>query len=166
MIAGFLTIHSINLYSAEPVQLESRFDLDEVKWIQVQGNSSVNGTAFISLSESERKGCAGFNVELLPVAKYSNERILKIYGNNVSGKVLLKNNPPTFTPDHPQYHEMVRKSKCNNNSHFSFEDIPAGEYYVMVFVISEDEKGQSDGGVLMHRISVAAAEHKVVDISK
>ena len=162
VFASFAAIHCANLYSAEPIELKSRFNLDEVKWIQTNGNSSISGSAFLSLSESEKKGCAGFNVELLPVASYSNERILKIYGNNSQGQVLLKDNPPKFTPDDPQYHELVRKSQCDENNHFVFKDIPAGDYYVMFFIIWKNDKGQEDGGVLMHNVSLGDGENKIV----
>lgn len=163
-ITIFVALLSVQLYAAEAIELESRFDFEEVKWIQKQGDSSISGTAILHLSENEQKGCAGFNVELLPVAKYSSERILKTYGNNSQGQVLLKDNPPKFTPDHPQYHELVRKSQCDGENHFLFKNIPAGEYYVMVFVIWKNDAGQSEGGALMKRVSLGVDEDKSIEI--
>lgn len=163
-ITALATIHCANLFAVEPIQLESHFELEEVKWIQTQGNSSISGTAFLQLKKDEKKGCASFGVELLPVAKYANERIFKTYGNNSQGQVLLKDNPPKFTPDHPQYHELVKKSQCDDKNQFSFKNIPAGDYYVMVFVIWKNEAGQSDGGALMKRVVLGAGEDKAIEI--
>jgi hypothetical protein len=164
LITALATIHCANLYAAEPIQLESRFDLEEVKWIQAQGNSSISGTAFLQLNKDEKKGCASFGVELLPVAKYANERILKIYGNNSKGQVLLKDNPPKFIPDHPQYHELVRKTVCDEKNSFTFNDLPAGDYYVIAFIIWKDGKGQEDGGVVMKKLSLGGGENKTIDL--
>ena len=161
-ITALAAMHCVNAYASELVELESRFNLDEVKWIQTQGNSSISGSAFLRLSDTEKKGCAGFNVELLPVAQYSNERILKIYGSNSQGQVLLKDNPPKFTPDHPQYHELVIKSQCDKNNNFTFKNLSAGKYYVMVFVIWKNAAEQEDGGVLMHQVSLVSDENKII----
>lgn len=97
--ATLIALMTINTQAADLVPVKSQFNADEIKWIQSKGNSSISGAAFLQLNEKEQKGCSGFGVELLPVADYSNERILKIYGNNSLGKVLMKNNPPKFTPD-------------------------------------------------------------------
>lgn len=163
-LTALVTIHCANLYAAEPIQLENRFDPEEVKWIQTQGNSSISGTAFLQLDKGEKKGCASFGVELLPVAKYANERIFKIYGNNLSGQILLKNKIPKFTPDHPQYHELVRKTVCDEKNAFTFNDLPAGDYYVIAFIIWKDEKGQEDGGVVMKKLSLGGGENKTIDL--
>lgn len=165
LISVFATIHCANLYSAETVQLESRFDPEEVKWIQAQGNSSISGTAFLQLNRDEKKGCSSSGVELLPVAKYSNERIRKIYGSNSKGQVLVKDNPPKFTPDEPQYHELVRKTVCDEKNAFTFNNLPAGDYYVIAFIIWKDKKGQDDGGVVMKKLSLGNDETKTIDLS-
>lgn len=160
MITGLFSVCS---QAADPVQVKSPFNANEIKWIQSTGNSSISGSAFLQLNEKEQKGCAGFGVELLPVAGYSNERILNIYGNNSQGQVLLKDNPPKFTPDPPEYHDLVRKSKCDEKNQFSFKGLPAGEYYVIFFIIWKDETGKDDGGAVMRRVSLKAGDNVVVN---
>ena len=78
--------------------------------------------------------------------------------------MLLKDNPPKFTPDHPQYHELVRKTVCDEKSFFTFDDLPAGDYYVIAFIIWKDEKEQSDGGAVMKKISLGGGESKTIDL--
>lgn len=145
-------------FSQEPIQLENAFNLDEVKWVKAVGNSSIHGKAFIKLKNNESKGCAGFGVELLPVAKYSNERILKTYGNNDQGQILIEDNPPKFTPDAKEYHDMVIKTKCNANNEFTFNNISHGQYYVIGFIIwdkNENGKAVKAGGAVMKKVKVA-----------
>lgn len=155
-LMGFLI--AIPLVASEPLHLKSRFDPAQVQWVTQPGDAQVTGTAFLVLGDGTRKSCAGFKVELLPVADYSNERIGLTYGNNRSGQILLEQNPPAFTPDDPAYHALLLKSQCDADGRFLFERVPAGEYYVMVFVIWKETAGEKQfrqGGAVMKRIQVA-----------
>lgn len=163
IVAAVIALISIHSLAVDPVKIKSPFNADEIKWIQTSGNSSISGTAFLTLNEKEKKGCAGFGVELLPVSKYSNERIVNIYGNNSQGQVLMKDNPPKFTPDPVEYHDLVRKSKCDEKNQFSFKDLPVGEYYVIFFIIWKNETGVDDGGAVMRRVSLKANDNVVVE---
>ncbi len=149
-------------FAQEPIQVKSPFNLDEVKWVKTAGTSSIHGKASLQLKNNETKGCAGFGVELLPVANYSNERIKNIYGNNDQGKILIEGSIPKFTPDPKEYHDMVIKTTCNSNNEFTFNNISAGEYYVIGFIIWDvTEKGKSvkTGGAVMKKMKVAPKEN-------
>lgn len=155
----FILLVSSLAFSQEPIQLENTFNNDDVKWVKTAGNSSIYGKAFLKLKNNETKGCAGFGVELLPVAKYSNERIFKIYGNNDHGQILVEDNLPKFTPDAKGYHDMVIKTKCNADNEYAFNNITAGEYYVIGFIIweiNENSKTVKTGGAVMRKVTVAA----------
>ena len=91
-----------------------------MKFVKQSGTSTVTGTAFIKLADGTYRGCAGFNVELLPVAAYSKERIVKSYGNDQQGQILMEQNPPKFTPDVPEYHDMLIKGACDARGEFRF----------------------------------------------
>jgi|KBSSwiStaDraftv2_1062776.scaffolds.fasta_scaffold322834_2 hypothetical protein len=149
------------------IQLDSTFNVDDVKWVRESGTSTVSGKAFLKLHDGTLKDCAGFNVELLPVATYSSERIFRTYGNIHGGQVLLEDNPPKFTPDAPGYHEYVIKGTCNAQGEFRFEKVPAGDYFVMVFLIW-DLPGLTPpvktGGAVMKRIHVNPRAQVVVAI--
>jgi hypothetical protein len=143
--------------AATIVQLDSTFNVDDVSWVRAPGNSSVSGKAFLKLRDGSEKDCAGFSVELLPVATYSSERIFRTYGNNRAGQVLLEDNPPQFTPDAPGYHEYVLNGRCDAAGEFRFDKVPAGDYFVMAFIIWELPgltPPVKTGGALMKRIHV------------
>ncbi|WP_340677416.1 hypothetical protein [Paraglaciecola sp.] len=145
------------LYSAEPLPLETRFKLEEVQWIRGKGDASLTGKAFIQLESGEYKDCAGFQIELLPVTPYSSERIVKTYGNKQQGQILLSQNPPVFTPDAKAYHEMEIIGQCDQHGVFSFNNIKAGEFYVMAFIIWDEQQGKDKikmGGGVMHYINL------------
>lgn len=154
-------------WAHEPVQLDSRFDAAQVRWAMEPGDAEVIGTAAIRLEDRTTRDCAGFKVELLPVADYSSERIRRTYGNNEGGQILLSQNPPRFTPDAPEYHEMLLKSTCDAHGTFRFSKVPAGDYYLMVFIIWDAGVGNATskaGGAAMRRIHVAAGSIHTVDI--
>jgi hypothetical protein len=148
-----------------PLTVTSAFSADEVGWVLKPGNATVTGQAFLRLEDGSLKSCAGFNIELLPAGKYANERIQKTYRNNEQGQILLEENPPKFTPDVPAYHEMLLKGACDQRGEFRFEQVPAGEYYVMAFIIWEDTRsdpGRKTGGGVMKRIRVTPGSQVMV----
>lgn len=142
----------------ELVELASRFSIDEVKFVQESGTSTVSGTAFLKLADGTFKNCAGFKVELLPVAAYSSERIVKTYGNDRQGQILMEQNPPMFTPDAPEYHDLLIKGACDQRGEFSFSDVPAGDYFVIALIIwdaAASPAARKTGGGVMKRIQVS-----------
>lgn len=145
-----LILFSQQVLSSDRIVVESKFDADEISWVKKEGNAVVEGEAYIKLEDGSYRGCAGFNIELLPVSAYSDERIYKTYGNNKSGQILIKENPPKFTPDHKLYHDLVIKNTCDSNNRFSFSKVHPGDYYVMAFIIWNGK----DGGGVMKRISL------------
>lgn len=148
LLTIFLLSHQA--LSSERIEVESKFDPDEISWVKKDGNVIVEGEAYIKLEDGSYKGCSGFNIELLPVSAYSDERIFKTYGNNKSGQILLKENPPKFTPDHKLYHDLVIKNTCDSKNRFSFSNVHPGDYYIMAFIIWNG----TEGGGVMKRVSV------------
>ena len=166
----FLAVGSIcaaTSAAGEPVKLASVFNIDEVKFVKQPGNSSVTGTASIKLADGTIRNCAGFNVELLPVAAYSNERIVRTYGNNQHGQILMEQSPPKFTPDVPEYHDMLIKGACDLRGEFTFSNVPAVDYFVIAFIIWDDASGptpRNSGGGVMKRILVSPESRQVVSL--
>lgn len=154
--------------AAEPIKLDNKFDIEAVRFVKQTGTSTVTGKAFLKLADGTVKNCAGFNIELLPVAAYSKERIVKTYGNDRQGQILMEQNPPKFTPDAPEYHDMLIKGACDMRGEFNFSNVPAGDYFVIAFIIWDDPSrappGKTGGGV-MKRIRVSPESRVEVLIS-
>ena len=157
-IALFLSVTFVSQLSlsSDPIRLESKFDPNEISWVKKKGSASIEGEAYIKLEDGTYKGCSGFNIELLPVSDYSSERIYKTYGSNDSGQILISENPPKFTPDAKEYHDLVLKTKCSENNKFSFSNVHPGNYYVMAFIIW----GENQGGGVMKRVTVDSTDEK------
>tara|TARA_B100000809_G_scaffold259048_1_gene303309 strand:- start:48 stop:554 length:507 start_codon:yes stop_codon:yes gene_type:complete len=156
-------IFSQQANSRETVQLISKFNVDSVKWVKIKGDSSVSGEVHLKLGSDNYKGCAGFNIELLPASKYANERIISTYGNIDQGQILMSQNPPKFIPDVKEYHEYLIKSECDSKSNYIFNAVPSGEYYLIAFVIWGKEPNQEGGGV-MKKISVGKHQDLKVNV--
>lgn len=158
-LIGFLVlICPLAATAVEPLKVESAFSVDEVMFVKRPGTSSVTGQAFLKLANGTYKDCAGFNIELLPVAAYSRERITKTYGNDQRGQILMEQNPPKFTPDVPEYHEMLIKGACDLRGEFHFSQVPAGDYFVIALLIWDDPASSTPrktGGGVMKRIHVS-----------
>jgi hypothetical protein len=143
--------------AAEPVELENPFDIEAVRFVKQTGTATVSGKAFIKLADGTVKSCAGFNIELLPVTAYSKERIVKTYGNDRQGQILMEQNPPKFTPDAPEYHDMLIKGACDLRGEFSFSNVPAGDFFIIALIIWDDASSptpRKTGGGVMKRIRV------------
>src|SRR5688572_17514936 len=98
-------------------------------------------------------------------APVSLSSIFKTYGNNQQGQILLEQNPPRFTPDVKEYHEMLLKGSCVARGKFNFENVAAGDYYVMAFIIWKTgpaNGASSTGGAVMKRIRVEPNSTNVV----
>jgi hypothetical protein len=159
LVTGTFLFNLSICLASEPIKLSSSFNEEEIKWVENKGNASVYGSANIELENGVKKGCASFNVELLPVASYSSERIIKTYGNNVSGQILISQNPPKFEPDEKKYHELIISTTCNSKNQFEFNNIPHGDFYILAFIIWDEEKDglvKKLGGAVMKKIHVTA----------
>lgn len=163
-ISMLLLIPNLAL-SQDTITLKQDFVPSEAEWVKNEGTSKVDGEAYLKLKNGEYRGCAGFNIELLPASKYANERIFRTYGNNTQGQILMSENPPKFSPDIKEYHEYLLKTKCDENNYFSFSNIPAGEYYVIAFIIWGDAPNLKGGGA-MKNVHVGEGESRNVVLKR
>ena len=165
LLAGLFACSAVS--SAEPLTVDSPFNLAELKFVREPGNAAISGRAVLELAGGLLKDCAGFKVEMLPVTAYSSERIFKTYGNVQRGQILLEQNPPKFVPDVKEYHELLLKSSCDAQGVFHFENVPAGDYFVMAFLIWEEQAGDSErktGGALMQRLRVGNNDRVAIEM--
>jgi hypothetical protein len=103
-----------------------------------------------------------FRIELMPYSLHTEERLSNIYHNKESDFIYIENGVPKFFPDPESYHD-TKKTMCNKNGEFEFDDLPKGEYYVIAFMLWKKEN-LNTGGALMRRIVLSENEQKAIDM--
>lgn len=161
LVLTCITFSNMSL-SQETLLLKTRFNEKEIEWFFEKGTATLSGMVSLNIGDGKTIGCEGYTVEVLPAGKYADERFLKVYGNNVSGQVLLRDNSPKFTPDSALYHETDKVAYCNENGNYMFKNLPAGEYYIFSLIKwqATDENGivTEEGGAAMKRITLESGQ--------
>ncbi len=109
--------------------LTTPFDAQEASFINQVGTSSISGQAFLRTTIGEVRYAAGSDVFLIPVTKYSTERIRQIYGNRKCA-LFGKN----FKNDDPRYPQFLKTTKANGEGRFLYSGLAAGDYFVVTSV--------------------------------
>lgn len=152
--------------SNTPVPVMSDFSDEEVGWFKTKGKGIIKGSARFKSKTGEVRFGNEFRIELMPASRYTEERLHKIYDSKESGYVHLEDGVPRFIPDPAGYHETM-KTMCNEKGEFEFKNLPKGEYYVIAFMIWDQEtaanSSRKTGGGMMQRVSVDGSE--VIEMS-
>lgn len=138
------------------ITVTNPFDPAAVSWFKTKGGGSIKGVAKFKSKSGELRFGEEFGIELMPNCLYTEERLNHIYGNKNAGFVHVQDGIPKFTPDPEGYHETI-KTMCNEDGTFTFENLPAGDYYVIAFMLW-DEIG---GGIMQH---VVLSDHESKEI--
>ena len=148
------------------VVLQNRFDKEEAEQAMKPGKNKIIGNAFVRQMGGGVVTCAGNEVGFVPVTKYSNERLLAIYGNTGEGFVDTYNaRNVSFTPDEHDYHVLRKKTTCDAQGNFEFENIADGEYFVITSAVWYVGSNPQGGG-LMKRVYVNGGETKKIVMSR
>ncbi len=135
-----------------PIKIVSVFDAQEVEWFKSKGTGTISGTAKFKSKNGEVRFGKEFRIELMPSSSYTEERLQHIYHNKQSGAVYAENGILTFTPDPKGYHDTI-KMMCDENGMFTYNNLPAGDYYVIAFMLWD-----TTGGGLMQRVTLSEGE--------
>lgn len=150
-----------------PIPVLSDFDVNTDEWLENSGNGTIKGTAKFKSQSGEIRFGDSFGIELMPTSPYTEERLSKIYGNEESGHVSLSDGIFRFIPDPSGYH-ATRKTTCDKNGAFEFKNLPSGTYYIVAFMIWEDDSNSAGGklgGGIMQRIELGQNEKQTIDMS-
>lgn len=139
------------------VETKETFNSKEASYILKNGNSTIEGNAFLKQSGGGIVTCAGNEVNLIPVNAYSTERINSLYKDGFASAYTMS--ITVFDPEHPQeYIDNTRKTMCNSEGKFEFKNVPRGEYYVQVPVYWKVGY-QYQGGGLVEKVSVKSNDN-------
>lgn len=151
---------------ATPVaETYSTYDRTQVLWSLEDGTSKVVGDGFLSRRDGMLVKCSGQTVNLFPVSDYAIERFTNIYGNpnggyNTAGFGMRRVDNPDS-----RYINDSRTAVCDVDGKFSFDNIPAGEYYVSTRVVWKVNDYTYEGGVMGRRITVEEGKTKKVSLT-
>ncbi|WP_457755432.1 hypothetical protein [Thermovibrio ammonificans] len=171
LITAAACLIGINLTSCATAQrevtvhLHSSFNPKEVAWFKKKGNNTLTGQAFLRTMGGQVITCAGQDVYLIPVSKYSSERIKAIYGNTTKAFVDIlsyRNKNIKFIPDSKEYFKFIKKTICDANGRFKFTNLPDGEYFLFTQVVWTVPVLGPQGGVLMQKVRLSGGEKREV----
>ena len=143
-----------------PVPVSNEFEVDAEQWLLSSGDGNISGVAKFKSKKGAIHFGNSFNIELMPSTPYTEERLTKIYGNQNSGSIYMADGVPRFIPDPHAYH-MTRKTTCDAQGAFEFKDLAKGSYYIVAFMIWEEETEGAmvkKGGGIMQRIELKEGE--------
>lgn len=148
--------------------IQTPFDEDEMIRLSQSGKNTVKGSALIRQNNGGVVTCAGNTTSLIPVMKYSTERMNWVYKNSTKGfwRVIMMPNS-MYTNENPRYLELGRRTLCDAQGFFKFENIADGDYYLATSIIwsSGGNSVTKEGGFLMLKVSVKDGETKEVVLS-
>jgi hypothetical protein len=127
------------------------------------GQNKITGSALIRLASGSVISCAGLPVYLVPATGYATERMQHLFKSTTSGYSsinMIAHIPkltPSFSPDYTDFHLLRKKSICDAQGYFEFENIADGQFYVLTtitwHVASSQYESYVYGGSLMERVS-------------
>ena len=108
------------------VQMQTRFDYSEHEPYAKSGKNELSGQAFITRQGDGIVTCAGNRVLLMPATSYFREMFWHM--------IVARSEPnPPETP-YPSLKNMIRRTECDAQGHFSFSEVPDGTWFVLTQV--------------------------------
>ena len=141
------------------INLTNTFDVEQAKKALVSGNNTIKGNSFLKQNGGGVVTCAGNGVDLIPNTEYAKERIRNLYNNTERG--FRGYNAIAFIPDNQDYHTFMKKTTCDSQGNFKFDNVADGDYFITTTVIWTVGYAPQ-GGALMQKVSVNNGELKEI----
>lgn len=141
----------------KPLEAFETFDPGQAAYIQQAGPNTIVGQAFLRQRGGGVVTCAGESVSLIPATRFSSERIGFLYGTTETaarGNLMRR-----LSPAPSDYQRYMRRSQCDAEGRFLFENTPDGDYFIttdVIWVVGDD----MEGGPVMSPVSVRGGENR------
>jgi hypothetical protein len=158
-IARFICIIAIAAFGAGCVtqttpQPTIPFDESALLPFGGKGTSTITGQAFLKTAGGEVRYGAGDNVLLIPVTPYTTEKVEWFVGaNSINagiGIMALQNNLGL--------QKYIRTVIGDGSGNFEFQNIPAGDYYILCPIFWSVPDSDMTGGVALAKTHVGDGE--------
>lgn len=140
------------------IELREEFNPSEAAFIHDKGNNTIKGQAFINQAGGGSVNCGGRGVLLVPETQYSRERIFSLYGSVDSGYFPNYKSARLRAPNNLEYSASMRKTDCDGQGNYIFENVADGGYFVMSYITWGVQT--VEGGTIMRRVSVSGGVTK------
>ena len=151
-VLGFLLAGCL----AQQVAQVTTFDKADVAAQLENGANTIRGSALFNQVGGGTVTCAGRDVYLVPKSKFADERMQIIYGTLQGGLAATRNSPTADENQVAAYLASSKKTICDAQGFFKFENIADGQFYVQS-TITWGEYGLQ-GGALMRPVTVTGGE--------
>jgi hypothetical protein len=130
------------------VKLQTEFDSAEHEAYAKPGDNGISGQALLTQQGNEIPTCAGSRVLLMPATSYFREMFWHM--------IVAGSEPePPEKPD-PSLKNMIRRTQCDAQGHFSFSGIPDGTWFILTQVKAKNS------ALLIAEMTLANGETKEV----
>lgn len=150
-------LFALSSCAVKPVKLAEEFNEVEAEKQLKDGKNTIEGSAVWREKNGAVQKCSGYRVFLYPVTKYAKERVTHLFGADEWGAREASKEKIVFVPDDIRFHQLSRKTVCDVDGKFEFENVADGDYFVVTKIVwgnPEQPEEQTEGGNLMQKISV------------
>ncbi|HXS54029.1 MAG TPA: hypothetical protein VN782_15950 [Usitatibacter sp.] len=134
-----------------PMDLQTHFNAEEHQRFMKHGSATIRGQGFLRQQGGGVVTCAGYPVQLIPATPYFREVVHQLRIGRRPG--------PGQSLD--SYREYFKRSTCDAQGNFDFENLPAGDWFVMTEV-RWTVANMPQGGVLLREVT--AEDHDVAQV--
>jgi len=168
IILSVLLLMLASCATQQQYTIQTPFDEAEMLRLLQPGKNTIKGSALIRQNNGGVVTCAGNQAVLTPITSYSAERINHVYRNTDKGFWQIILMPKSvYTNENPRYLEIAKKTTCDAQGFFKFENVGDGNYFVTTAVIwnTGGNSVTKEGGFLMLRVNVKDGETKEIVLS-
>lgn len=143
------------LAACAPSQPTVQFDPAEVSAYVDRGTASITGTAFVRMG-NKTVTCAGDTVFLAPATDFTREVDARI--KTFAPKSAILQLKPRY--DDPSLVNAFRRTICDAEGNFAYDQIAAGQWYILTRVLARPEDPSTPNGASFLRqfVSVQPGE--------
>lgn len=150
MLRFILLLSIFALVSCKTTEVVKRVPYNELEYVHFKkaGTAKATGQAFLRTYSGDVKYAAGSKVFLIPVTSISNQWYYQWY--------LVENhiNPEKIIAKADTRHlAIIRTKQANGNGRFTFENIPAGEYFIITRIVWKVDQN-TVGGFICNKVSI------------
>ena len=154
--------------ASDPVLLTEAFDEAEAEEQIKDGKNTIEGSAVWREKKGGVQKCSGYRVYLYPATKYAEERAKHLFGERKNGSREASKEKVVFIPDEKAFHRLSRRTVCDVDGKFEFENVGDGDYFLTTKIVwgnPDEPDEQTEGGNLMQKISVKGGQKIKVVLS-